>query len=50
MKIRLSDQELDARIDRFLKNKAKRFPELALEEHAALPYVAEHKSRTWRRA
>lgn len=50
MKITLSRQELDERIDKFLKHKAKRFPELGLEDHAALPSVAEYASRSWRRS
>lgn len=50
MKITLSREELDERIDKFLKHKAKRFPELDLQEHAELPSIAARQSNSWRRS
>jgi hypothetical protein len=49
MSIRISSDELDSRIDRFLKDKAKRFPELHLDKHAEMPYIADRQTISWRR-
>lgn len=49
MSIAMSNQELNIRINRFRKHKAKQFPELKLEHTVGLADITLRQPKTWHR-